>query len=237
MRKRLALGVLVACGLMIWGLQPRELAVQDRGVDLAFIADIPVARPLRIAVLGTSLSHGEMWPDALAERLAGCLERPVQVEVIARPGASVVWGTQTIGAVALTDPDIVLVEFATNDADVFDGVSLRRSRQLYADLSEGLGAAVPEAAVILMTMNPVVGIRRMQRPWLRAQNRQYKDFAVTYDVGLIDLAPRWDAFEGQVWTKDGLHPEPEFAAQLIGPAIADFILRESGAPQCSSPSL
>ena len=67
--------------LLIFGSPDQD--IQDR--DFVFPLDNvhSTARPFQITVLGTSLSHREIWPDALSMLLEVCLEVPVNVEVIA----------------------------------------------------------------------------------------------------------------------------------------------------------
>jgi len=226
---RWLLGLTVCIGLVSLLLfRAPDRDIQDRDFVFPLENVLSTTRPVRITVLGTSLSHRETWPDALSALLEVCLGEAVNIEVIAQPGANVVWGREQAERVVDTLPDLVLIEFATNDADILDGVSLRKSRQLHSDLIEAMREGEPEPAVILLTMNPVSGLRGAVRPRLRAHNDQYRALSEIYDTGFIDLAPRWRALANRDWSEDGLHPEKTVAAEIIAPTVAAYIVRSAG---------
>lgn len=218
------ISALVLFGLLagIWLLRSNAPSLpQDRALALT----LPQDRALRLTVLGTSLSHKAPWTAALAERLASCLDHPVEIEVVARPGAAVDWGLTQIAR--LNAPDVLLVEFAINDADMRDGHSLAAARRMHEDLITGIRETLPEAQIILMTMSPAYGLRGWVRPRLGAHYTQYRSLAADMDVGLIDLFPRWRARPraAQGLARDGLHPDPATATDVIVPVAAEIIAR------------
>ena len=164
----LAAGLLALPALLaVWLLRPpAPFEPRDRPLP-------PGPPPERVVVLGTSLSARNDWPAALEVALAGCLGRPVAVEVIARPGATSAWGLGQVGRVAAADPDLVIVEFAVNDADILDGLWLDRSRAAHDTLVSELRALAPEARVLLMTTNHARGPRGWARPRLAAHYASY----------------------------------------------------------------
>jgi lysophospholipase L1-like esterase len=186
-----------------------------------------LSEPLRLVVLGTSLTANSRWPDLLAEELAGCSGRQVQAVRIARAGANSAWGRQEVGAVLAAGPALVLVEFAINDADVLDGLSLAQARQNHLGILGELTVAQPGLPVFLMTMNRAAGLRGAVRPWLGAHYAQYRQIAETAEVGLIDLAPLWAsamaADTAGTLLPDGLHPTEAAVAQVALPAIAELV--------------
>lgn len=223
---RLALAVLVVGVALVLaryagiGLRPPP-QIADRRYELA----LPEGRALRLAVLGTSLSRDETWPEAVAERLRGALGVPVTLSVVASNGAGSDWGLTQAGVIAEVQPDLLLVEFAINDADVTDGRSLREAARLHAALVAELRAAAPGTAIALMTMSPAQGLRGLARPRLRAHYLQYRALAEDLGLGLIDLYPRWLALprDARGLSADGLHPDPETATRLIAPVVAGSI--------------
>ena len=229
---RLALAAIVVAGLAAWSAA--QMTPSPVPEDRLIAAALPADRPLSLAVLGTSLSHGESWPDRLAERLSACLDHPVTINVIARPGAASDWGLTQIGALADPSPDIALVEFAVNDADILDGLSLREARRNHAEIVSRLRDQSPDTGIVFMTMSPAHGLRGLIRPRLGAHYRQYRDLAEELDLGLADLYPRWltlpQAERGMA--EDGLHPDPDTAAALIVPPLADLLARTTGHPGC-----
>lgn len=205
-------------GALLWPTTPRQ--AMDRPLPAG-------APPTRIVAFGTSLTAGNAWPDGLAAQLSACLDRPVQVIRVARNGMGVQWALTQIEAVRAARPDLVLVEFVINDADVLDGVSLAKSRAGHERLLADLRAALPEAEVMLMTTPPVSGLlRRLQRPRLAAYDGMLRDLAAAEEVALADLAPRWHAArraDPALRAPDGLHPDDNGTAVVTVPALAALI--------------
>jgi acyl-CoA thioesterase I len=217
--------------LPLW-LGPPQAELSPRDRPLAPRA-LPAEGPVRIVALGTSLTARGPWPDRLAERLAACLGHPVEIRRVARPGATVAWGQEPaqVAAVAEAAPDIVLVEFAINDADLRDGLPRAeadaRSRALLAALAD----ALPEAAIVEMTMSPARGLRGLMRPGLAARYADVVARAEAREGALVDLHARWLRLprDARGLDADGLHPDPELAAGVIVPALAAHIAPAFGA--------
>ena len=208
---------------------------------------LPQAGPLRITAFGTSLTARGDWPVALARALTTCLGRPVTVQRHAKPGAGSAWARGAVAAVAATRPDLVLMEFSINDADIRDGISLSASRDNHRAVLADLGQRLPGARVLLMTMSPAHGLRGIARPRLGAYYRIYHDLAAppgTSDrgasdpgasdrggpyPGLIDFTPRWRAMPA--WRRalpDGLHPGAAEARAVMLPPLTGMIARAAG---------
>lgn len=189
-------------------------------------ADSPLARaqlpdrPLRIVALGTSLTARSVWPEGLASELARCLGRKVSVIRIAKPGAGSDWGLTQVTKVLEARPDIVVLEFAINDADVLDGVSLDGSVARHLQLIGRLTGGQGHPAILLMTTNPTLSPwRSLQRPWLGDYYMAYRALAAQTGSGLADLWPRWaSSIAG-----DGLHPDPGAEAALAVPVLLRLI--------------
>ncbi len=193
----------------------------------------PGTGPFRIVALGTSLTARGDWPDRLGARLSACAGRPVRVDRVAKAGAGSNWGREQAAAVLAQSPDLVLIEFAINDADLRDGVSLARARDNHLALIGALEAGRPGLPLMLMTMNRAEGLRGLMRPWLAAHYAQYRDLAATQGpgqaVGLIDLAPLWAAAlaagRGQELLPDGLHPTDAGVTEIALPVMVAEIGR------------
>lgn len=203
---------------------PRDLPLSARalpeGVD-----------PLRIVALGTSLTARGPWPDHLAARLSACLEHPVEITRIARPGANVSWAAQPdrVAEVAAETPDIVLLEFAINDADLRDGLSRGEADAVTRGLLDDLAGAVPGAALVEVTMSPASGPRGVLRPGLAARYADAVTRSADRGGAMVDLYTRWIALpRDQRGLVDGLHPDPEIAAQVIVPPLAAYLAEGFG---------
>lgn len=228
-----ALLLLAAVGLRGSGPAegPAEVMVADRPLAPIDPAIDP-GKPLRLVAFGTSLTAANPWPDQLAARLSACLDRPVILTRVARSGATSAWALAEHTRVVAAVPDIVLLEFATNDADILDGLALARSRRNHAALLDALAAAAPQAQVVLMTMNPVVGpLRRLQRPRLPDYFAMLRDLAGQRHLAMADLAPRWQvamAADPGLEPTDGLHPAGSATARIVLPVLAGQIGAAAG---------
>lgn len=215
---------LVAFGVRPWSRpagvpvpDPRPLRTQDT--------------PTRIVALGTSLTARATWPERVAEQLASC-GLAATVDIVARPGVGSGWGLRQLGRVVAADPDVVLVEFAINDAALHRltplAVSRRRHRQLLTRL-----AADTDAEIVLLVTNPVEGLRnRLLRPGLDTYYELYRTLARAQGVGAIDVRAAWarlPAAERRGLLPDGLHPSVTADQQITAPAVLRAL-----APDCAA---
>ena len=199
-----------------------SLQIRDRPVEIA-----PGDGPLRILVFGTSLSAGREWPDRAGAALAVCLDREVEVEVLAKPGAGSDWAVEQIEAARGLDWDVAAVEFAINDADWWDGLSLEDAQANHEALVRELSDVGP---VILLTMSPAYGLRGLRRVWLGDYYEMTRQVAATMGAGLLDLYPRWlRAPAGTIDFPDGLHPLNVQANAVIVPALTGYLGAALGA--------
>lgn len=217
----------VAAWMALPLIGPAGQAPQDRALP-AFGA---AGDDLKIVALGTSLTASSRWPDDLEAELSRCLDQPVQVSRVAVPGKGSAWALSMLDRVRDIRPDLVIVEFAINDADLMGGVSLNRSRLQHDALLSGLRDLLPaQAGILLMTTNPVTGVvRRLQRPALGSYYRQYRDLAAEHGTGLADLWPRWQAaLRHARLLPDGLHPGDAAASRMIVPVLEAMIVAAYG---------
>ena len=174
------------------------------------IGDRPLAPlpqgPLRIVAFGTSLTAKNDWPDALGPVLETCRGAPVEIRRVAKPGAGSAWALGDVDAVIAAAPDLVLLEFAINDAEIRKGAALATARETHDRILTALKAGLPEAQILLMTMNPAHGLRGLARPYLADHYAQYRALAESHGVGLLDLYPRWRAAPPEVPALRGRAP-------------------------------
>ncbi len=195
--------------------------------------EAPHDRPLRLAVLGTSLSSHAVWPDALAARLSDCAPAGIVVSRAARPGATSRDGLAALHGltVGTTPPDLLLVEFSGNDAALRHALTLPASRDRHQRIIAQARAAGAE--VILMTMSPAWGLNAAERPGLRRYQALYRDLASETGVGLIDTVAAWQGLSADDRTRlipDGLHPTDAGQEQVLLP-VAEAALRSLICPK------
>ena len=221
-------GALLAGALITVGLAaPRPFSAPDR-----IVPSSPPPQPdaPHVVAFGTSLTAGQRWPDALSERLTRCLDRPVRVSVLARAGAGSDWALTEIAALKALAPDLVVMEFAINDADLFDGLTLAQSAENHRQMLGAL-AGLP---VVMMSTNPVEGLQRLKRPRLARYFGLYPELSTEFDVTFLNLTARWAAAVRRLGPlPDGLHPTLDQAAAIypetLAPVIGDMLF---GAGAC-----
>lgn len=212
--------LMVAVGATVQSIEPTER--RDRAVP-AFTEG---PGPLRITVLGTSLSSSGryQWPDEVGVQLSTQIGRPVEVHRVTHPGATSTWGVEQIGRVLETDPDIVLIEFAVNDADARHLMTVSGSVARHEQILTALMCGGHDVTVVLLTMSPASGPRAWVRPFLSRYYAEYVDIAQRYDTGLVDLYARWGALpDADFELDDGLHPSDSAATSVIVAPVVDAL--------------
>ena len=223
-------GLIVGLGIVLGSLlmfssYPRVAA--DRP-PLPFV--LKDKAPLTIVFMGTSLTAASGgWPALVAQSLEACRPNSVQALRIARGGATSAWGVSQLETVIALAPDLVVLEFAINDADLRRGISLTASEANHRAIVTRLKLRLPEVPIILMTTNPAIGLRRLLRPRLPAYYALYHKLSLETGAGLIDLTPRWltSPTLAQDLT-DGIHPSPAAAASVVVPVVTAYLARLFG---------
>lgn len=202
----------------------------------------PANGTVTILALGTSLTANYGWPQRLAQVLSQCLVRQVEIEVLAVPGANSEQAERQFNSRRIPRPDIVLVEFASNDADILNGVTLSQSRRNHNALVARIHADAEHSKIVLMTMNPVFELRGWLRPKLGDYNTMYSDLATSKNLNLADLNKDWNVLLAATGHKkhlqDGLHPTQVSANKVILPVLLGRIVRllgNQGKQHCITP--
>lgn len=182
-----------------------------------------VPEPLAAVAFGTSLTARARWPRTLEPGLALCGFGRVSVTVRARPGASSDEGLALVGSEGPGPYQLAFVEFAMNDADLWDGVSRARSLVNTRAIIGAIRARHPGIAVVLVTTNPVRGLQRLKRPRLMAYDDLYLRLAEEEGVSLFDGTARWKGIDRTKALPDGLHPDPEVEAALYTEELSRLV--------------
>lgn len=206
---------------------PQGLAARATGTD-----PDDVAAPLTVVTVGTSLTSRGGWQEALERQLSVRLVRPVSVRIVARAGETSLWGCANLEAVVALKPDVVLVEFATNDAALQRRLSLGRSLAAMRTILERLLSLTPRPRVVVMAMNPVSGLRGLVRPRLKAYTAAHRDLARALGAEFLDHRPAWHRLGRAARARaipDGLHPMAAEAAAIMVPALVEHLGRPQDA--------
>lgn len=190
---------------------------------------LPLPDPLRVAVLGTSLTARYDWPKDTAAALEICLGQAVELTILARGGAASDWGAGQADALRATAPDIILIEFTINDADLRRRVSLAEAETYHRTLVEALRAGGKTPRILLVTLNRARGLKAVLRPRIAAYEAQYDALARDLDLGRLSLGPAWEAAltagEPKRMIPDGVHPSPEAVAHVVTPNVTAELRR------------
>lgn len=224
MRKRRAIGAFVVLMLLgstiVWNMLRAPVPIIG---DRVMLSEGMPAEPFVLAVLGTSLTAASSWPETLVDQLTECLGSPVTLVRVAKSGATSESGLAQMKEAAVVRPDLVLIEFTINDADLRDGVWLARSEQLHREMIARLGEFSAQSRVTLVTMSPAHGLRGWMRPRLTSYEAMYRRLADTLPVNLIDLAPIWRAAlvpgSTKTYLPDGLHPTEIAVTEIAIPQL------------------
>jgi acyl-CoA thioesterase I len=188
-----------------------------------------LAEPVRVVTFGTSLTQAGGWQQPLAQRLAAATGCDVRVFKVAKAGETSAWGLSQIDRVLALRPDVVVVEFAINDAHLRQRTSVAQSTARMGAILDRLKQAPSAPAVSVVLTNPVWGAGQwLRRPRLDAYFDAHARLAARAGAGIIDLRLAWRAYVGTNWRAalpDGLHPEPAAAQAVLpaglAPALAD----------------
>ncbi len=224
-----ALGAAALAGMFLYGVlgpAPRASTApvvppRDAPAMLSPRAD---GGPVRILLLGTSLTARGSWPRILEERLASCAPRGVEVTRLARAGENSHWGLaalrQRLADASQPLPDIVVSEFSGNDASVNRGMPLFLSRSAARSLIRTIRRA--GAVPFLSTMSPAWEWEAVTRPGLARYHAMYRELAGETGAGLIDTAPAWLAIPDDLrksLVPDGGHPTDDGMRRIALPIL------------------
>ena len=141
-------------------------------------------------------------------------------------------------------PDVVLLEFAVNDAYSYEefepqsldkGISLSESRTNIELLIERIFAALPACEVVLQTMNPTYdapsgAFAGSRRPRLNEFYEVYREVASEQGLRLIDNHAMWkalqehDPLQFEQMVPDGAHPKPAAIRDVLVPHVLNRLL-------------
>jgi len=177
---------------------------------------------MMLAAMGSSLTARGVWLTAVASALSRRWGRGVGAHNFGRSGATSRDGLRVAADVAQLTPDIVLVEYSINDADIVSGLTLSESRENMIDIVETLRRRREDVRLCLMTMNPALGLRGLLRPALSAYYSLYRPLAEEVGVECIDIYAAWRRLQQTELERslpDGLHPSAAAELALVAPSI------------------
>ncbi len=144
------------------------------------------------------------------------------------------------------EPDVLLIEFAVNDAFLGYGISRQMSRANLQAMIDRVNAWAAQrdksVEIVLQTMNN--NTHAGQRPELEAYYQGYRDVAQADGLLLIDHYPNWlklynsepDHATWKSYVPDGIHPIAIGARRVILPEMQRALKAQLPAPAAESQS-
>ena len=161
------------------------------------------------------------WTGEVRSLVERCTQRSVALDVVAKSGVTSRWGLSQTPKLIADAVDVLLVEFAANDANLRRFVSLSESRGNHQEIIRAVRKAQPSAKIFLIAVSPTWGLRGFWiRPWLDRYYGLYAQLAQTEGVDFIDARPQWDISTIRKTVPDGLHPAPQAMQQIVAPYVA-----------------
>ncbi len=182
--------------------------------------------PVKVVTFGTSLTARGGWQQPLENALRACMKQSVSVESVARSGATSDWALTNVQEVVARRPDIVVIEFYANDAALNRFISVAHSRRNMAEVLGQLRRQLPNTRIIVMAMNPFIGLRGFLRPFIDHYIDAHHKLAEDYGVEFHDHRPAWarlSSGELSAAIPDGSHPKPQMASAIIVPGLVERI--------------
>ena len=223
---RVIAGLIFACfvlsaGVMIWdyfGTSGRQTG-----------QNFPQTETFRIVTMGTSLTARGIWPEVVQEVVAQCSNRRVDLVRVAKSGERSDWGLEHLDEAIVVKSDLLLIEFAVNDADMRDGLWPWQSLINHRAIVEGARGALPETEIWLIRSSPAFGARGLTRLPRPVYRRLYGLLAVQQDIGLLDTRPAWRLFlrdhDRREALPDDLHPTAWADQMVTGRVVSGAICR------------
>ena len=220
--------------IISWTLAGFTLAQMLAGLSCASsLAAMP--DELKIAAVGTSLTAQGGWQVPLQNDMTECLGVPVTVTNHARSGETSRWGLLNIDAILADRPDIILIEFAANDAALNRFISLSQSVDNMRRIVRAVRAQNSRAIIIIQAMNPLWGYRRWVRPFLDQYIEAHAALAQELGVDFVDHRPLWTAYsnaEIKRMIPDGVHPLPGYSASMVATHIKAWLIEKHFSGRC-----
>ncbi len=196
------------------------------GKTSQLVARLKAGQPQTIVTYGTSLTAGGAWVGQLQEALKSKFASLPTVINSGEGGMWSKWGVDHLDERVLQKkPDAVFIEFAINDAYLEYQTSVEQARTHLVNMIERILKTNSSCEIILMTMNPPIGVHLQRRPEVTAYYQMYRDVAKKRKLMLIDHYPNWekilraDAKLFDKYVPDGIHPNAEGCEKVITPAI------------------
>jgi lysophospholipase L1-like esterase len=190
------------------------------------VTNLEAGKQQTIVTYGTSLTAAGAWVGQLSAELK---RHYAALPLVLNSGRSSMWskwGVDNLDTRVISkNPDTLFIEFTINDAFLKYSTSVPQARSNLLNMVDRVLAANKACEIILMVMNPPIGVHLTSRPNIEAYNQMVRDVATERHLMLIDHYPDWqkilnaDPKQFTALVPDGIHPNAEGCKQVILPNI------------------
>ena len=181
----------------------------------------------KIVVYGTSLSATkDGWVTMLEDKLNA--RYPGKAEVINSAQAAMwsTWGVENLRERVLEHkPDMVIIEFAMNDAYLPYSTSIETARLNLEYMVFRIRELYKDCSIVIQVMNMPIAEHKVQRPYIERYYNLYRKESKKLHTKLIDHYEYWVPIlkkgekEFRRYVPDGIHPNIEAQRKLVLPHI------------------
>lgn len=179
-----------------------------------------------VSAMGTSLTRDGGWLDALGRELGECLGKQVYTLNHGISGGTSKDGIEILADVTAAQPDIILIEYAMNDASVHRFISLEESVRNMTTIIDEVRKVLPRTRIFVQATNPAHGLKGWARPFLDSYYDAHLDLGTNLNIGTIDHRPIWRNLSSEyieMAIPDGVHPLPEYSINMTLQTITSSI--------------
>lgn len=233
MKKLFPLAVGLLCALNM-GAMADDVPTKPNAALSSVFTRLKGGEKITVVAFGTSLTQYGAWVKMMEDWFNA--QYPGQVTVINSGGSgqTSVWGKDNVREkVVAPAPDLVLVEFAYNDAHQRFQISPDTSAANLDEIVTVIHEAKPATAIVVQTMNapwdPPAGQgmadSETNRPDLALYCEAWVNYAKAHDLALADHYPKWLALKEkdiehyQKIVPDGSHPNKIGAEEVTWPGL------------------
>ena len=221
--------MILLLGVLAGLTQAQTSATAPARPGTKFVESLQAGKPQKIVFFGTSLTQVGPWVKQVAAALDEKFPKLVTSANTGKSGENSTWGLANVQKAVIDEtPDLVLIEFTTNDAVDRFHMSVADARKNIESIIDKIQKACPNCEIVLQTMNPVIGHPvgdRSHRSDLPAYQQMYRDVGKQRGLKVIDHTPAWQAVldkgedQYRALVPDGLHPGAPGCAKIVTPAV------------------
>jgi lysophospholipase L1-like esterase len=205
------------------------------------LKELAAGKPRKVVVYGTSLTANGGWVGQMKQWLTASYSGSLEVINSGMSGKNSSEGVARLQEKVLRhQPDTVFIEFAMNDAFLYDDgtphLSVAEAKANLATMIDAIKKQNPAAEIILQTMNSVWDSPKGSnssatlRPKLADYYEMYRSMAKERGLLLVDHEPDWSALQKddpekfQTYVPDGVHPTPTGTENISLPLLMNKLL-------------